>query len=209
MLDFYLAKLKEFIKEDISPAQKAGLVFIIVLILSGLVVSYAKNMNKEDKPRLVQEKTENVQKPRENYIFVHIAGEVNNPGLYKLQEGDRVADAVIQAGDTLSTAYIDAVNLAEPLIDGMKIMIPRRDKNILFENENFSGNSLQSAEKININVASIQELEALTGVGPATANKIVEYREKTGRFKSIEEIKNIQGIGEKKFESLKEEITVY
>lgn len=209
MLDYYIARLKEFIKEDISPAQKAGLLLIIVFILSGLAVSYIINTHKKDKPQLVLEKTETVNESPKQSIFVHVAGEVVSPGLYKLFEGDRVADAVIIAGNALSAAHIDAVNLAEPLIDGMKVVVPRKEEDISSQTENLSDISFLSTKKVNINIASTSELETLTGVGPTTANKIIEYREKSGHFKSLEEIKNIHGIGEKKFESLKDEISIY
>jgi len=135
-------------------------------------------------------------------IYVDISGCVNNPGVYELKEGTRVFQLIEEAGGLTEDADIEDLNRAEEVIDGQKIVIYSKDSDI----ETTSSES--SSGKININRADSAKLQEIPGVGPATAQKIIEYREQNGKFKSIEDIKNVSGIGSKTFESLKEYITV-
>ena len=151
-----------------------------------------------------------------NYIILHMAGEVVNPGIVKIEEGSRVADAIEAAGGLTENANTSKINLAYVLSDGQKIYIPsihdENEKEYLVQNidENFIDNefSLKQNTKVNINTATQTELEALSGIGPSTALKIINYRKENGNFKTIEEIKNVPGIGDSKFQSIKDEICV-
>ena len=135
-------------------------------------------------------------------IYADISGCVNNPGVYELKEGTRVFQLIEEAGGLTEDADIEDINRAEEVIDGQKIVIYSKTSSEMHtETETSSG-------KININRADNSELQEIPGVGPATAQKIIEYRELNGKFKSIEDIKNVSGIGEKTFESMKEYITV-
>lgn len=142
-------------------------------------------------------------------IFVHIGGEVNSPGLYELEENSRVADAVSAAGGFTENAYQESVNLARTLQDGEQLLVA----SIASENgesaATTSGSTgMASNGKVNINLASVEELTTLNGIGEATANKIIAYRESNGSFSSIEELKEVSGIGDKKFENIKDSICV-
>lgn len=163
------------------------------------------------------EDTENVSTSEKNIeeenidktIMVHISGEVYRPGLVILKEGDRVIDAVNAAGGLKEEADLDRINLAKKLVDEEKIYIPKKGE------ENFVSNSQEnvieftndSINKIDINNASLNELMELPGIGKVLAGRIIEYRIKN-RFNDIEEIKNVSGIGEKKFEAIRDLITV-
>lgn len=138
-------------------------------------------------------------------IMIHVAGAVKNPGVYSLLPGARASDAVAAAGGPLPEADEHAFNLAQPLYDGQRIAIPFK-----------VGVSLPSGvsavplcTRININTASVSELETLPGIGPARAADIVKYREQQGFFKNIEELTEISGIGPKTLENLRNLITIY
>ena len=132
-----------------------------------------------------------------------------------MEEGARIADAIEAAGGATLEAELSKLNLAYVLKDGQKIYIP----SILDEEEEYimegSGDGVIKEEeeqdkegKININTATQTELETLTGIGPSTASKIIEYRKQNGEFKTIEDTKNVSGIGENKYESIKNNICV-
>ncbi|MBN2394840.1 MAG: helix-hairpin-helix domain-containing protein [Candidatus Atribacteria bacterium] len=155
----------------------------------------------------------------ESFCIVHISGAVSHPGVYQLEEGDRVIDAVTIAGGALEKANLDAVNLAARICDGQKIVIPfvLDNAEMLLNSTNrsnpeyqkFNSGVDQNSDLININTAPAVQLENLPGIGTVLANQIVEYRERNGMFRSIEEVMNVPGIGEKKFESIREHISVY
>ena len=149
-------------------------------------------------------------------IIIHITGAVKMPGIVKLEEGARIEDAINKAGGLTEDADISRVNLAYVLEDGVKIKIPNNsDIGDLGENiiSNESGeNILENFENssnstiLNINKATKQELQDLPGIGPSLALKIIEYRNKNGKFLSVEDIKNVNGIGENKYENIKEKL---
>lgn len=145
-------------------------------------------------------------------IMVHVAGEVNNPGIVEVEEGSRLKDAVESAGGFTDEANQNKVNLAYEVKDEQKIVIPNikqndEDISVVDNNEDFIENSMTKGTLVNINTATQSELESLTGIGPSMASKIIDYRDKNGKFKSKEDIKNVPGIGSSKYESIKDEIT--
>lgn len=146
----------------------------------------------------------------EAFIYVHVSGCVKNPGVYELAEGRRVADAIEKAGGALEDANLDSVNLARAPQDGEQIHVPSRDAagQVGGAGEASGASSAGSTGPININTASVEELTKLDGVGEATAEKIVAERTKNGPFSSVEDIKRVSGIGDKKFEALKDDICV-
>ena len=149
-------------------------------------------------------------------MAIHVTGEVNNPGVVKLKEGSRMEDLIKAAGGLTENADLSNVNLAFVVEDGMKVRIP----SINDEDENFitkeNGKGVIVSEevesnledKININTASEIELEELPGIGASIASRIIEYRNKNGKFKNVEDIKNVAGIGESKFDKIKDLIKV-
>lgn len=140
-------------------------------------------------------------------IMVDIGGEVNEPKVVELEEGSRVEDAIVAAGGVTDEADLTNINRAAFLNDGDKILIPssESDGNTSTAYETETGST--GSGKININTADSEELQTLDGVGPVTAEKIIDYREENGQFSSIEDIKNVSGIGDKTFEKLKDDIT--
>lgn len=151
---------------------------------------------------------------------VYVSGAVASPGVYMLAEGSRVGDAVSAAGGFRDDAAQEAVNLARKISDGEQIAIPTSEQAESGVVGSGGENAAESASPsfagacdaapvlVNINTAGIEELDSLAGVGPATAQAIVDEREANGPFSSIEDIQRVSGIGEKKFEKLKESICV-
>ncbi len=173
-------------------------------------------------------------KKNKQMIKVHISGAVNNEGLIELEENSRVADAINKAGGVKENACMEEVNLAYLLEDGTKVKIPTKEEVQTQKNNNLESPS-SSAEivksnnvnfgkssgskisvssnnknnlKVNINTANQTELETLPGIGTATALKIINYRKENGKFKNVEDIKNVKGIGESKFNNIKELIII-
>ena len=161
----------------------------------------------------------------EKKIFIYITGEVINPGVVILNEGSRIVDAINAAGGTTSNANIKKVNLVFVLEDGMKVNIPNNSdlkSNADFEyitfnsgdggndvnSESTKSNYSKSNDIVNINTATQTELESLPGIGPSLALKIINYRKENGKFSSIDEIKNVSGIGDSKFEEMKKYINI-
>lgn len=151
----------------------------------------------------------------EEIIVVHITGEVNKPGIVILNKNSRIADAINKAGGATKEADLNQINLAYILEDGQKIYIPNKNEKI-DEDEyitegngnNIGNNSQKEGEKVNINEAMQTELEELPGIGPSLASRIIEYREQNGDFKKIEELQNVKGIGDAKYNDLKDKVTV-
>ncbi len=147
-------------------------------------------------------------------ITVYVSGAVNEPGIVTLNEGDRLAKAVEKVGGTTKKADLNGINMAIKLQDEMHYIIPRIGELVkdsaseVVSEGNFNQAESSKTSQININTATIEELDKLPGVGEATANKIVNHRSESGEFKSIEEIKNVNGIGDKKFEEMKNLICI-
>ncbi len=151
--------------------------------------------------------------PTETPVIVYITGAVPRPGIYALPEGSRVQDGIAAAGGFLAEAERTDINLAAFLIDGEELDIPfvEGGSPVLptpVENNPVLPGSGSSSELIDINTASSVELEALPGIGPTTAQKIIEYRQTNGAFVSIEDIINVSGIGPGLYERIKDLITV-
>jgi competence protein ComEA len=151
--------------------------------------------------------------PTETPVIVYITGAVPRPGIYALPEGSRVQDGIAAAGGFLAEAERADINLAAFLIDGEELDIPfvEGGSPVLptpVENNPVLPDSGSSSELIDINTASSAELETLPGIGPTTAQKIIEYRQTNGAFVSIEDIINVSGIGPGLYERIKDLITV-
>lgn len=195
-------------------------VIIIIVIIYAIYKNLSNNQYQEinfEKDEIEnKEDTENEKTIDEkNYIVLHITGEVINPGIIKIEEGQRVADAIEAAGGVTQNANLNKINLAYVLKDGQKLYVPsiydEEEKEFITENigKNILDESIENNNiKININTATESQLENLPGIGPSTAMKIVNYRKENGLFKSIEEIKNVPGIGESKFNAIKDNICV-
>ena len=150
-------------------------------------------------------------------IVVHVAGEVKNPGVYTLSNSARMIDAVLAAGGATARADLEVINLATPLVDSSQIYVPAKgaaERPVLARPQP-GMNGVQSEQGsqdtggvVNINRASVTELDALPGVGPSTAQAIVDYRTTNGPFGSPEDLLNVKGIGPAKFEAMRKLVGV-
>ena len=230
---------------NLSKTQKIIFTVIAIIIILGICYYiYFKdeeNMNSIESNSLEIESTEETTKNEEEEysdtrIIVYITGAINKEGIYELPVNSRIADLIEKAEGTKEEAYIEKLNLAYKLEDGMKIHIPtkqeyeeqqkiKQETNITEDvtNEYITTDSGISSiekdkedinsentnnDKININKATQTELDSLPGIGPSTAEKIIEYRKEKGKFKKIEEIKEVSGIGDAKYEKIKDKIEV-
>ena len=187
---------------------------IYVLTEESTVSDENKNNDKKEK---IEDEKENISNKE---ITVYVSGEVHKSGVVTLKEGDRLAVAVEKLGGTTKKADLNNINLAIRVKDEEHYIIPKigdakqedlKDVNNTKDIENAeikNENTAKDSSKININTATLEELDKLPGVGEATANKIISHREENGQFKNIEDIKNVNGIGDKKFENMKELICV-
>lgn len=141
-------------------------------------------------------------------VAVHVSGAVANPGVYELPEGSRANDAIAAAGGASEDAVPDALNLARVLSDGEQIIVPTVEEQERLEEAAESGQTLDAGGKVNINTATVEQLDTLPGVGESTAQKIIADREENGPFSSPEDLKRVSGIGDKKYEDLADLITV-
>jgi len=186
------------------------IISIITFILGILVGNYAFKSSNNNLINIED------QEPK---IYVDIAGEIKSPGVYEMENGDRVFQLIEKAGGATENADISSINLSKKLTDGEKIIIFA--KRNLIDSETTTSSSITQSDTsssinsstnksnlININTASQKELEELPGIGPALAQKIIDYREKNGYFSTIEDIKKVSGIGDKRFEAIKDSITV-
>lgn len=143
-------------------------------------------------------------------LYVHVAGEVRRPGLYRLSEGARVATALERAGGPRPRAQIAGVNLAARVVDGQQVVVPRQGAPAPGAAGAPMVPGAGAAEpgaggvKLSLAVASVEQLDQLDGIGPTLAGRIVEYRDSNGGFGSLEELGEVEGIGEKRLASLKE-----
>ena len=201
-------EISRFLQEHKDMLKKAGIV--VLMIVLGLVVSVVKNSGQEDVQ--AQEATAVTEEESAAVIYVDVGGEVNQPSVVELSDGSRVTDAIAAAGGLTEKADLTDINRAAFVSDGEKIFIPSQeesDSEGVISGQSGSSSSARSSDgKININTADSSQLQELNGVGPATAEKIINYRKQNGRFQSIEDIKNVSGIGDKTYEKLKDHIRV-
>jgi competence protein ComEA len=135
-------------------------------------------------------------KPASTVLVVQVVGAVRRPGLYRLPAGSRVADAVRRAGGASRRADTELINLAAPLADGMQVIVPRKGSGGTLAAPSPGGaSSGQPAGPVHLNAATLEDLEALPGIGPVTAQKILDYRQQHGPFTSVDELDAVPGIG--------------
>lgn len=212
---------------NLNKLQKNTIIIAVILVITiiGYYV-YGRENTKEDiieDEEILVKKDENLEEVTEEKIIVHITGAVHNEGIVTLNENSRISDAIDAAGGLTEDADMSKINLAYVLEDGVKIKIPSvNDKNEVREDNNVTNgaeivdsvledtsNSANSKSKmININKASQTELETLPGIGPSIALKIINFRNENGKFSSIEDLKKVSGIGENKYENIKNLICV-
>lgn len=205
---------------------------IVILICIGIYYYlYAERQNsiieKQEDLETYTNEEKSKEDTKENKIVVHVSGAVNKEGIIELDSGSRISDAIERMGGLKADANITDINLAYKLEDGMKIyiptnkeveennnnniseyLIPSQENTIKDKNNNSTSNKAETNKKVNINNATQAELETLPNIGPSTALKIINYRKENGKFKNVEELKNVKGIGEQKFNQIRNLITV-
>jgi competence protein ComEA len=137
-------------------------------------------------------------------LVVHVVGAVRRPGLYRLEDGARIADALRRAGGSTRKADLSLVNLAAPVSDGTQIVVPKRAPAAPAGTSPAEPGTAPAAGPIHLNTATVEQLDELPGVGPVTAQKIVDYREQHGAFSSVDDLDAIPGIGPARLEQLRE-----
>jgi competence protein ComEA len=179
-------------------ALAAAAVLLVVLVVAGrfLLGAGAATSSSDAGVALGAEQIRAAPAPP---VVVHVVGAVQLPGLYRLARGTRVADAVARAGGATAKADLALINLAALVSDGQQVVVPARAPP-----GSPSATGGASAGPVHLNSATIEQLDALPGVGPVTAQKIVDYREKHGAFSSVRELDAIPGIGPARLEQLTE-----
>ncbi|WP_315078445.1 helix-hairpin-helix domain-containing protein [uncultured Clostridium sp.] len=200
--------------------KKIGIIAILIIMLIACLFTYMKSgkdkLVKNDNTSIfVEEESQDsdedakIEKLKDKNIVVEIKGEVKSPDVYELNDESIVKDVIEIAGGLTEEADISNINRAQKLKNHELIYI--NNKNEVKDNVSYSQNTVTTSNnigKININCAQLEELKNINGIGEAKAKRIIEYRENIGAFNSVEDIKNIDGIGEKSFEKLKDQIDV-
>lgn len=221
VVEYLTEKLNNFdFKKLIIPT------ILLLIYIGGFTYLYnlIDNKNKNERKEALKIETENRVS---NEIYIDIKGNVNKPGVYKMVSGKRVNDAIIEAGGLKKDANTRFINLAKELNDGDVIVIYSNSEIKKAEKQDIiyvetpcvceevkndacykEDNNTNTTNKININTASIEELKQLNGIGDAKAKAIIEYRTENGKFKSLEDLLKVSGISQTIYAKIKENITL-
>jgi len=183
---------------NINPEQKRGLTILFALTI-GLGGFYFLNSRPQAEPVVIQEIAPAITESATARLIINVAGKVKNPGVYQLPQGSRVVDAIEAAGKQLKGVDISDINLARILVDGEQILVGGSR----VASGKAAPKKITADNPLDINRASIAQLDTLPGIGPVTAQRIIDYRTKVGRIKTVDELKKISGLGGAKFEEIK------
>ncbi len=199
-LDLIYFKRKEII----------SITIILVLVIIILFQSFHNDKEIEiNESNIIEKKESKLKEEDIEKIIVDIKGEINKPGIYEMNNGNRIIDVITKAGGLTKNADTNSINLSEKIVDEMVIIIPTLNINNTSElTDKKVINDLPKDKRISINTASIDELMTIKGIGTTKAKKIIEYRNKNGKFKKIEDIKKVSGIGNSTFEKIKNYIKI-
>lgn len=210
-----------------------GKIFVLIFILFTIYIVYdTYNIEPEDKEKEITIEKEEKEEKKDSKLLVDVKGEINTPGVYELSNNNTVMDAINKAGGLTNRSDTSNINLSKKLEDEMVIIvyskneikkmqeetklecppcnnacIKEEDEKAKLESKKNETSNIPSG-KVNINKADAETLQALEGIGEAKAKAIIEYRSKNGDFKSVEDIKNVSGIGDSVYEKIKDNITV-
>lgn len=202
--------------EIFNRREKRILLTLLIFVLAGVGVHtvrflYKPKVSADQVSFLLPEKTE----PEVKGTFtVQVVGEVNNPGIYSLKMGLRVKDAISAAGGAKDGACTDALNLALPLLDGMRIYVPAegapldRPESFITYGYGVAASYQESEVSLDLNTATVEQLISLPGIGEVRATRIIEYREEHGEFTNKKELLKIEGIGEKLYREIEGKVQV-
>lgn len=190
------------VKVAVGAATIAGLSIVIIAIIASSVSSVGKTVDIPQDltatPVVRDEQSLNVL----GTVLVHVVGEVNRPGIYELDSGSRVIDAVMSAGGLSSSAAECGVNLAREVKDGEQLSIPSHEQSCVV-----SGDSTQGGT-FSLNSATAEQFDSLPGIGPTLAERIIQWRDSHGGFGSIDQLNEVSGIGDKLFSGIKDLVTL-
>ena len=183
---------------NLTQEQRRGLILVFTLSI-GIGAFYFLNSRPQPATQAVDVVTPLINQVEQSKLTINVAGKVKSPGVYQLPPGSRVIDAIEAAGNHLKGVDISDINLARLLVDGEQILV--------------GGNRLKSSRSVarkitvdnplDINRATLAQLDTLPGIGPVTAQRIIDYRNKVGRINALDELKKISGLGGAKFEEIK------
>jgi competence protein ComEA len=195
-----------------------GLLVVAILIVGGAVLWYVRSLPASVAVQASVDRSEEGEiavttpSPTPAGIIVHVAGWVKRPDVYELHQGDRVIDAIRMAGGGKQGADLTTVNLAALLTDGQQIMVFKKGAAVGPGAGQAGGvpgvGSGGAAPLVNLNTATLEQLESLPGIGPALAQRILDHRQEHGPFRSVDDLLNVSGIGEKRLEDLRSKVTV-
>ena len=200
-MDDLIARARAFAMQP-GPSRRL-VVFVLVLVAClGFSLNF---LNGESRVDVISPSasppTLEIQKPS---FYIHIVGQVRYPGIYSLEVGSRLIDAIVASGGFLPKADQSSVNLSRPLSYGEQIFVLAVGQSV----SDVSGHSASGTGLISVNRASQAELESLPGVGPALAGRIIDWRSANGGFKKLDDLKNVGGIGDKLFSGFAKQITL-
>lgn len=201
-----LDKLRKFQLVD------ALLILGIILLIVGIGINFKSSFWEKTEVKVTLKNispTPTIDIQVNSKVTIDISGEVIKSGVYELKNGDRIIDALVVAGGLGAKAdreWLEKnLNQAEKLVDGQKIYIPKIGEEIKNDNKILGASE---SKIIRLNTATIEDLDKLTGIGPAIAQRIIDYRIKNGGFKDINELKLVSGIGDKLFEKIKDDVAL-
>jgi competence protein ComEA len=187
---------------NISPEQKRALIILATFCL-GVGGFFFLNSRPaatlQSAPDVLQEIAPSSAESTTSTVIVNVAGKVLNPGVYQLPTGSRVVDALTMAGNQLGGVDISDINLARLLVDGEQILVGTPSATVAKK----AAARVTSNNPLDLNRATASQLDTLPGIGPVTAQRILDYRAKVGRINAVEELKKISGLGGAKFEEIK------
>ena len=196
--------------ESWSVLVKGAVIGGVLLLLVGVGGLFSKKEEAVEEVTVVETtvltEKTEVSTSQETIIFVDIKGAVKNPGVYQMKSGDRVKDALDAAGGLTDEADSQKVNLAQRVEDQMVIVVPKVGEEATEIPSGVTSKEAAKDGKVNINTATVEELKTLKGVGEKKAEAIIEYRKKNGSFQTKEDLMKVRGIGKKLFESFQERI---
>lgn len=199
---------------QVSRTALVGVLILACLLAFAGVLHFGLHTSDEFSVASADEKQDEKQEVQitTQKILVDVEGAVTSPGLYSLDEGARVGDAVNAAGGLAADAAPAQINLARKIADGEQVYVASENDAVIPASQPaLSGDSVTKGSeqgKVNINSASSDELQKLSGIGPSLAERIIDYRESNGLFTSIDDLQNVSGIGKTRFANLKEKICV-
>lgn len=198
----------------LSRAELVGLVLLLAVLLGGAGLWYARSLPRPVEVRSgaraapVADPTPSGS-PSPEIVLVDVAGWVRRPGVYEFRTGDRIVDAIEAAGGARPGAALETLNLAAPLADGTQVLVVKEGTvGGAATGATAASGSASAGSLVNVNTASVTELDTLPGVGEVIAQRIVDYRTANGPFSSVDQLIEVSGIGESTLESMRESVTV-